>query len=114
MKRPIPTGYIKSEQNGIALSFFRADAYHYSESLRFFAKIWLADMLGFQQRWLNNLGHSLVHIVVMEKERISVDDVCTIFNAVMNTASEKIINAMMSEDEKLTREYIEILQRAGY
>ena len=32
----------------------------------------------------------------------------------MNTASEKIINAMMSEDEKLTRKYIEILQRAGY
>ena len=53
-------------------------------------------------------------VIVLEKERISADDVCTIFNAVMNTASEKVINAMISEDEKLTREYIEILQRAGY
>ena len=32
----------------------------------------------------------------------------------MNTASEKIINAIMSEDEKLTREYIKMLQQAGY
>ena len=55
-----------------------------------------------------------LYIVVLEKERISADDVCTIFNAVMNTASEKVINAMMSENEKLTRECIEVLQRAGY
>lgn len=55
-----------------------------------------------------------LYVVVMEKERISADDVCTIFNAVMNTASEKVINAMMSENEKLTRECIEVLQRAGY
>lgn len=55
-----------------------------------------------------------LYVVVLEKERISADDVCTIFNAVMNTASEKVINAMISEDEKLTRECIEILQRAGY
>ena len=55
-----------------------------------------------------------LYVVVLEKERISVDDVCAIFNAVMNTASEKIINAMMSEDETLTRECIEVLQRAGY
>ena len=53
-------------------------------------------------------------VIVLEKERISADDVCTIFNAVMNTASEKIINAIMSEDEKLTREYIKMLQQAGY
>ena len=55
-----------------------------------------------------------LYVVVLEKERISADDVCTIFNAVMNTASEKVMNAMMSEDEKLARECIEILQRAGY
>ena len=55
-----------------------------------------------------------LYVVVLDKERISADDVCTIFNAVMNTASEKVINAMMSEDEKLTRECIEVLQRAGY
>lgn len=55
-----------------------------------------------------------LYIIVLEKKKISADDVCTIFNAVMNTVSEKVVNAMMSEDEKLTRECIEILQRAGY
>ena len=46
-----------------------------------------------------------LYIVVMEKERISVDDVCTIFNAVMNTASEKIMHINFRNAKKKGEKY---------
>ena len=58
-------------------------------------------------------AHEL-YIVVLEREKISADDACTMFNAVMNTAAADVLKAMMDGNENLTRKYINILQRAGY
>ena len=58
-------------------------------------------------------AHEL-YIVVLEKEKISADDACTLFNAVMNTAAADVLKSMMDGNEKLTRKYIDALQRAGY
>ena len=97
-----------------------------------------------------------MYIVVLEREKISADDACTMFNgereipgrqkvvrgsnvpvltshaglnprsksgyerearvinAVMNTAASDVLKAMMNGNEKLTRKYIDVLQRAGY
>ena len=55
-----------------------------------------------------------VHFLVFDTTKLSIDAVCTVFNAAMNSAGDGVLEMLLDENVAGLMQYVEVLQKAGY
>lgn len=70
-------------------------------------------------RYIAYGAHELIknlHVIILNKPSLSIDDIVTIFNAAINCTGHPILHALchMTSDIMPVKEHIAMLQRVGY
>lgn len=55
-----------------------------------------------------------VHLLVFDTTKLSIDAVCTVFNAAMNSAGDGVLEMLLDENVAGLMQYVDALQKAGY
>lgn len=55
-----------------------------------------------------------VHFLVFDTTKLSIDAVCTVFNAAMNSAGDGVLEMLLDENVAGLMQYVDALQKAGY
>ena len=52
--------------------------------------------------------------LVFDTTKLSIDAVCTVFNAAMNSAGDGVLEMLLDENVAGLMQYVDALQKAGY